>query len=307
MEQTLLSARETFGATYYPDRHGSSFDLSNEFLGRINHSFSDRFNLDVRDRVLYSDQPQTSDGAVVNRVNGSYIDNTFTAQGTAQWLPKLNTVTTYTNDYIHYDDATQALSNDKQLEHPPARLPLPDEPHADPRRGRHLQRRLLHPQLHPRRHHQHRQARLDLLHRLRRPGLQLSPEVLVGARLGGVLSTFESINKDITEPYANAFVNWQTSSKTNVDFSYTHTAGQTSVSYYANAIVDTFSISGLYQITPKLAFHIQGNYAIAKNEASTSLTPAWATSTRTPSASTPRWVTTSPNTSTSISPTATPR
>ncbi len=260
MDQTLFQARYTFGATYYPDRAGSSFDLSHDFLGRINHSFSDRFNIDARDRVLNTDQPQVSNGATVNRVAGSYTNNTFTLQGTAQWMPKFNTVTTYTNDYFAYDDPTQSVFNDRDvntLQHDFDYLLTPvltlvaggifndvsyDNKFTPVAGGTDVSR--------------------DWTSYTGYVGANynLTPELQVSGRLGAVESEYDRGGSDL-EPYGEATINWQIGARSSLAFDYTHTATQTDINFYSAAISDSFSLTGRYQFTPKISGRIQGSYS----------------------------------------------
>lgn len=269
MENTLLAARYTFGATYYPDRSGSSFDLSHDFLARVNHSFSDRFNLDVRDRVLNTTQPEISSGATVNRVAGSFVENTFTMQGTAQWMPKLSTVTTFTNDYFGYDDPTQSLYNDRDVNilQNDFRFLLTstttlvaggtytDVGYANsfvPAGATAAVRR-------------------DWQSYTGYVGLDynISPEILLGARVGGVEADYQSLGSALN-PYASAFATWQIGPRSSLSFNYVHTVSQTDVNNYDSQVSDNFAITGRYMIT-LLTARLQGDYNLGVSDANSSL------------------------------------
>ncbi len=271
MGEDLFSARYTFGATYYPDRAGSSFDLSHEFVARYNHSFSDRFDLEVRDRVSDSDQPEISSGAVVNRVAGSYVNNTFTLQGTAQWAPKLSTVTTFTNDYFTYSDPTQSQLNDRDvntLQHDFRFLLTPtltlvaggtytNVGYSDDITPAGLTNTVS------------RDWESETIY----AGLDynFTPQLTAGFRAGGVVTQYDASSGSELDPYAEVFANWQVGARSSLNFDYTHTVAQTDVDSYSSTLSDNFSLTARYQFTPRFSGQLQGDYNLAQNQADSSI------------------------------------
>jgi len=272
LDQTLFSARYDFGATYYPDRD-PSWDLSHQFLARINHSFSDRFNIDARDRVLYSNQPEVTTGATVNRISGDYLNNTFTLQGTADWTPKFNTVTTYTNDYFHYNDAFQELFNDRDvnvLQHDFRFLLTPTLTFIV---GGTFTDLAYSNTFVPAGSLASSSRDWDSYTGYVGVDYNFTPQFLAGVRGGGVLTEYDSLGSQPVNPYAMAYFNWQLGARSSLQFNYTHTMAATDLSTYASEISDNFSITGRYQFTPKISGSIQGNYNIADDESDAAFLP----------------------------------
>ncbi|HEY8967342.1 MAG TPA: outer membrane beta-barrel protein [Candidatus Methylacidiphilales bacterium] len=285
MTDTLLSARYTFGATAYADRD-KTFDTSHDLVLRANHTFSSRFSLDVRDRVHYDNQPEIDAGSTVNRVAGTYLNNTFSIQGTTTWTPKLSTVTSYTNDYFTYDDPsiasvnnrdTHTFQNDFRYSLSPTvtlvngfSVNINNYEHKafvpggqlafDPSIGFYLT--------------PDQMISRDWNSYALYTGADwtLLPELTVGARAGGNYTTYSANNIDSAfSPYATAFVTWQTGAKSSVDFSYFHSVSPTDIGAYSSATSDALSLTGTYKFTPKLTGRVQGSYTMNLNEANTSV------------------------------------
>jgi hypothetical protein len=251
IDQTLLSARYTYGMTYYDDREGSNFDHSHEFNARINHSFSSRFNLDIRDRVLYTQEPELGNGTTFTRRNGSYFMNDFSAQANAQWTPKFGTATAYTNTYINYDSrlvdqfekrVIHGVSNDFKYE------------------------------IHPRvtlvagiiyRYQDYLIVQRDSQSVTPNAGVdfRLSPEATLGARVGATYSDFIG-GGESWSPYGSVNFDWQLGARSTITASYRHYVEGTDV---ANAFLqetDEFSFGGRYAITRRWSIKGRLSYAL---------------------------------------------
>lgn len=113
MEATLISFSYNFGMTYYWDRPGDDFDFSHLASARVNHKFSDRFQLDARDQFRFAQEAEGRSGSSIQRFLGDGFNNTFTADGTAQWTERFSTITGYGNIIDRYDDSTVSLVNDQ--------------------------------------------------------------------------------------------------------------------------------------------------------------------------------------------------
>jgi hypothetical protein len=112
MENTLFSAGYQFGSTYFWDRPGDDWDFSHLFSGRINHKFSPRFELDVRELFRFAQEDELRDGGVIQRRLGDGWTNIVSIQGTTQWAERFSTSTTYRNEIKRYNDDIVAFTND---------------------------------------------------------------------------------------------------------------------------------------------------------------------------------------------------
>lgn len=113
MDNTLVSFSYNFGMTYYWDRPGDDFDFSHLVNARVNHKFSDRFQLDVRDEFRFAQEAEGRSGSAIQRFLGDGFLNTFTIDGTAQWTERFSTITGYGNEIERYDDNTVSLVDDQ--------------------------------------------------------------------------------------------------------------------------------------------------------------------------------------------------
>jgi hypothetical protein len=271
MENTAFSARYTMDGTAYSHRD-STWDLSHDFLARVTHSFNDRFSVDVRDRVLYAQQPEVDEGAVVARVTGDYFNNTYTAQGTMLWTPKLSTVTTFTNDYFDYrsvdqngnDRVADIFSNDLHFQLLPTIAlvfggaynnlqyfhDVPISTGATPSRD-----------------WQSFSPYVGV-------DYSLTPEWTVSPRLGVTYTTYNaSALGDTLSPYFALTSDWKVGKRTSLTFNYAHSISQTDIVTYSSQESDSFSLTGRYQITPLISTHLTGYYNLGHDDASQSLDP----------------------------------
>lgn len=113
MDNTLVSFSYNFGMTYYWDRPGNDFDFSHLASARLNHKFSERFQLDVRDQFRFAQEAEGRSGSAIQRFLGDGFSNTFVADGTAQWTERFSTITGYGNEIDRYDNSTVGLVNDQ--------------------------------------------------------------------------------------------------------------------------------------------------------------------------------------------------
>ncbi len=112
LQQTLLSASYFFGATYYENRPGGDdFDFSHTFTGRINHKFSPRFEIDIRESFRYTQESEINDGINVQRRIGDGFTNSAGINGTYIWTERFSTVTGYQNTIRHFNDRLVRQNN----------------------------------------------------------------------------------------------------------------------------------------------------------------------------------------------------
>ncbi|MDZ4789418.1 MAG: outer membrane beta-barrel protein [Blastochloris sp.] len=112
MDQTMFSFSYLFDATYYNDRQGDEWDMGHTFVGRVNHKFTERFEIDLRNRFKYSAEPELGNGVAVNRRLGNGYSNDLNLDATYAWTERFSTVTGYNNTIASYEDPIISLGND---------------------------------------------------------------------------------------------------------------------------------------------------------------------------------------------------
>jgi len=116
LDRTLISARYTFGLTYFWDRPGDDIDFSHEFVGRVAHTFTERFDIDVRDRFVYTYEPDLRSPGSTRFVDGNYLINYFSVFSRFQWLPRFGNTLEYNNRIVDYDSGYISTFEDR-MEH----------------------------------------------------------------------------------------------------------------------------------------------------------------------------------------------
>jgi len=116
LDQTLLSARYTFGLSVFEDRPGNDVDMSHDFVGRIAHTFSPRFDVDFRDRFRMGYEPDLQNGGTTYRQDGDYWVNEATLFGRAQWTPRFGNTAEYVNRIVDYKSKLLSNAQDR-VEH----------------------------------------------------------------------------------------------------------------------------------------------------------------------------------------------
>jgi hypothetical protein len=251
LNQTLLSFRYTYDGTYFYDRPGNKFDSAHEFVGRVNQSFSSRFNLDARERFRYSQEPQLFDSASTLFRNGNYINNTASLQFNAQWTPKFGTVTTYTNDFFKYEDNNIAFVDNRDVNTVaqdfrflvlPTLTVVANVTFEDVSYEKILR--------------SYDNFILD-------GGADWSatPQLTIGGRIGATLTDLGNGGGLSTSPYALLSANWTLGARSLLDASYTHSVSQTDIGTAFAQESDTITLGFKYQVTPRFATHVQGIYS----------------------------------------------
>jgi hypothetical protein len=249
MENSTFDARYTFGLTYYnhspTDQHA---DQDHDFVLRYNHSFSDRFNIDLRDDAGYHEDPSLLNSiGTVNRVGG-YYSNIFTGELTAQWTPLFGTITSYSNNFIEYEDKDvgtfensdeNTISQDFRFAFWPTvtfatGLIFDNMEYFDSSRG-----------------YSNYTANTGL-------DWQALPSLSLGFRVGGSLTDFSQGNGDSVSPYASANANWQLGERSRLVGSYEHTVTPSDISTANGEESDRFSANFLYNVTPDITTHLEG-------------------------------------------------
>jgi hypothetical protein len=251
MENSTFDARYTFGYTYF-NHHapGQSSEIDHDVVLRYNHAFSDRFNFDLRDAGGYHTDPSLlSSLGAVNR-EGAYISNIFTGEFTAQWTPLFGTVTSYSNNFIEYQNSTvgnQQNSDENTISQDFRFAFWPTVTFATG-------------------------LILDNIEYLQSPrgftsytgnvGLdwQTLPSLSLGFRIGGTITALNQGGGDSTTPYASANANWQLGERSRLIAAYVHTVTPTDVFFAQGAESDRFTANFLYNITADITTHLEGIY-----------------------------------------------
>lgn len=252
MENSTFDARYTFSLTHYDHRPNSgAFDQDHDVVLRYNHAFSDRFNLDLRDEGGYHVDPSLLDALGSTTREGGYYSNIFTAELTAQWTPLFGTVTSYSNNFITYEnnDIGDQQNSDENTVSQDFRFAF--WPTVTLAVG----------------------AIYDNIEYLGSPrgftnytantGLdwQALPSLSLGFRVGGSITEINQESGTSESPYASANINWQLGERSRLIGSYVHTVTPTDIFYAEGQESDRFTANFLYNITPNITTHFEGIYS----------------------------------------------
>ena len=254
MDNGTLDARYTFGFTYINTKGSGNLNTEqdHDFVLRYNHSFSDRFNIDLRDDAGYHVDPSLLNSIGAVNYVGGYYDNIFTGELTAQWTPLFGTITSYSNNFIEYENSAagsvensdeNTVSQDFRFAFWPtvtyaAGLIYDNISYFDNPRG-----------------YSNYTANTGL-------DWQALPSLSLGFRVGGSLTDLDQGGSS-TSPYASANVNWQLGERSRLIGSYEHTVTPTDVQYAEGEESDRFSANFLYNVTPDITTHLEGVYTHA--------------------------------------------
>jgi hypothetical protein len=111
LEQTALSFSYTYslkGYEHKPVFNSSSFDQTHAFLALLDHTFSERYHLNVRDSFVIGQEPdflRTGNAfTTFQRISGDNIRNYGAITFDAQLTPRLGLEAGYANSYFDYKD-----------------------------------------------------------------------------------------------------------------------------------------------------------------------------------------------------------
>ena len=103
---TLLSASYVYDWRYYLDRSGTS-DQTHQFNAMMNHEFSERYKLTLKESFVVAQEPTVLDQAVIStplRVAGNNVANTATADLTIQLTRLFDIHVGYGNSIYAYQE-----------------------------------------------------------------------------------------------------------------------------------------------------------------------------------------------------------
>jgi hypothetical protein len=248
-ENTDLSFRETFDALYYSNRAGNPMDFSNEVVGQIQHSFSERFSINAAEQFRYYTQPSLFENVGTLYYSGAYISNTFNGSFNAQWTPLISTVLSYSNTYIDYmSQATAAGQNSVEnigsgtigfAIYPKINLTfggiVDDISYDQIDRG------------------------YTSLTATTGVNWQALPSLSVNASVGGS-TTDTNLDTSQVTPYGSLSISWQLGARSSFSFNYSHSIVPTDVTQSMGQVADRFGSLFRYDIIPDLTFHLQGTF-----------------------------------------------
>jgi hypothetical protein len=113
LEQTTLSLGYVFDFKYYenkPVNNTGNYDMSHDFHGAINHAFSERYNLSIRDGFVIGQEPDLlragNTYTTFQRYSGNNIRNFGSIDFSAQLTPEFGLDLGYANTLYMYADDT---------------------------------------------------------------------------------------------------------------------------------------------------------------------------------------------------------
>ncbi len=251
LDQTLLSARLTYGLTYFGDRPGEDFDHHVDFVGRVAHTFSPRFDIDIRDRFRYEFEPDLQEGGTTRRVDGDYIMNEASAFARFQWVPRFGNTLEYVNRYIDYNDHLISISEDR-MEHT---VNLENRWQVQPATVGVIGYRF--------NYIAYRGIERDSLGHIFFGGVdhKLLDTWVASMRAGAEFRDFEA-GDDEVGPWVSMSTTYNYLPGSSLSFGYTHSFQTTDIGAFTTTAADSFSLSLSHAITPKLGFRVSSSYTI---------------------------------------------
>lgn len=257
MEQTNIAARYTFNAIYFADRPGDDFDLGHDFLARVTHQFTPKFQVDLQNRLNYAQESEIGAGAVVQRRLGDRIQNELSLSGSYKWTDRFSTVTTYQNNYVYYEgSATGRINN--YMEHVASQDLRFEVLPTTTAVGSFTFTAV-----------DYEKIRRDQQSYIFSVGADhyLLPVWLLSGRVGVQHRTYDNpVFADQTSPYASLETVWNYTNRSSVRFGYTHTTSLTDNAAFSSIDTDQFSAGITHYVTPK--FFLGGSiiYVIGRYE-----------------------------------------
>lgn len=109
LDTTFLGADYTYGLKWYEGRDTGKTDQTHKFNLKLDHSFSERYKVTLKDSFVFSSEPTVlEEGGVVTsprRSNSDAIRNRANLDFAAQFTPKLGATIGYGNTFYDYDQS----------------------------------------------------------------------------------------------------------------------------------------------------------------------------------------------------------
>ena len=105
MDQTLISADYIFSAKWFEDRDKNEWDTYHQFNAALDHRFSERYDIEVTESFVYSDEPESVDSNLGSpiRTDSEAIRNTGGINFNAMMTERIALGLGYLNNYYNYD------------------------------------------------------------------------------------------------------------------------------------------------------------------------------------------------------------
>lgn len=113
--RTTFSLEALAGGTYYYNRpFGQQYDVNDALTLALVHHATPRLTLSATAYVTYQSEPDFFNNQLgINRVGGNFFYTSDKLSAAYQWSPRFSTVTSYTLDAIHYDEALIGAYEDR--------------------------------------------------------------------------------------------------------------------------------------------------------------------------------------------------
>ncbi len=115
LKQTDIGVKYTFGMFYYLQRADNGMDpmdYSHQGDFWLDHTFNERFKINLSDSLAIGQDPKLVQGGAVVRVQGNNVANHATATLNSQWTRQFSTATHYGNNlFIYSNGGTNSPSN----------------------------------------------------------------------------------------------------------------------------------------------------------------------------------------------------
>lgn len=115
-DQTFLGVSYEYSLKFYEDRRDNKYDQSHKFDLRLDHDFSERYNLEVNDSLVIAQEPEVlspSGGALATplRTEGDNLRNLGTIDFTAQLTELLSLELGYANTFYDYEQEGEVVDD----------------------------------------------------------------------------------------------------------------------------------------------------------------------------------------------------
>ncbi|HEX3817127.1 MAG TPA: outer membrane beta-barrel protein [Chthoniobacterales bacterium] len=113
--RTTFNLEALAGGTYYYNRpFGQQYDINDALTLGLEHHATPRLTLSATAYVTYQSEPDFFNNQIgINRVGGNFFYTSDKFSAAYQWAPRFSTVTSYTLEAIHYDEAAIGAYEDR--------------------------------------------------------------------------------------------------------------------------------------------------------------------------------------------------
>jgi hypothetical protein len=248
-ENSDFSARETFSVTGYSNRPGDSFDFSNEVVAQFQHSFSERFSVNMAEQFRYYTEPSLFENVGTLYYDGSYFANTFNGSFNAQWTPLISTLLTYSNTVVAYSSSAVAAGNNSVENTGSGSIGFAILPKVTLNFGGIVD------------DISYSQIDRGYTSLTGNTGVnwQALPSLSVNAALGGSVTQTDLGGSNVS-PYGALSLSWQLGARSSYSFNYSHEVVPSDVVQSQGQEADRIGTIFRYDIIPSLTAHLEGTY-----------------------------------------------